>query len=153
MGVTFFNGCETYKMFISTFLLIVTISNICLSSSVISGGPYCTPPGQGSNYAVPGTNITVNCSIVNQNLSGCILVWYVPSYGIQIIHIDGNPNNGHPEFVSTVIASNNSYVAHTSTTTASLQFSAVSDLDEAVVRCDNIVDNITSCILQILSKF
>ena len=143
-------------MFISTFLLILTISDICLSSSVISGDPYCTPSGQGSSYAVPGTNITVNCSVITSHFPFNVLIWYVPSYGVQIIHIDDNPNDvqsdyGHPEFVSTVIASNNSYGAYT--TTASLQFPAVSDLDGAVVRCDNIVDNITSCILQILSKF
>ena len=148
-------------MLILIFLLLLTISEKCLSTSVISGGSYCTPSGQGSNYAVPGTNITVNCSIVNQNLSGSVLVWYVPSYRIQIIHIDCNPNVavgsdfGHPEFVSTVIASNNSFGAYTSicTATASLQFPAVSDLDEAVVRCDDTRGIIATCILQILSEF
>ena len=143
-------------MFISTFLLIVTISNICLSSSVISGGPYCTPSGQGSNYAVPGTNITVNCSVVNSQFLFNFLIWYVPSYGVQITHFYGNPNDvrsdyGHPEFVSTVIASNNTFGAYTMT--ASLQFPAVSNLDGAVVKCADVLNNITTCILQILSKF
>ena len=131
------------------------ISDICLSSSVISGGPYCTPSGQGSSYAVPGTNITVNCSVVISNFPLNVLVWYVPSYGVQIVHFHGNLNDvrsdyDHPEFVSTIIASNNTF--DTYNMTASLQFPAVSDLDGAVVRCYNLVDNVTSCILQILSK-
>ena len=157
-SVTFLSGCgycKTYKMLISFFLLILTISDICLSSSVISGGPYCTPSGQGSSYAVPGTNITVNCSVVISNFPLNVLVWYVPSYGVQIVHSHGNLNDvrsdyNHPEFVSTIIASNNTF--DTYNMTASLQFPAVSDLDGAVVRCYNLVDNVTSCILQILSK-
>ena len=159
-SVTFLSGCgyfKTYKMLISFFLLVLTISDICLSSSVISGGPYCTPSGQGSSYAVPGTNITVNCSVVNQNFRLNVLFWYVPSYGVQIIHVNDYPNDvqsdyGHPEFVSTIIASNYTFFG-TYTMAASLQFPAVSDLDGDVVSCDNIEGNITSCTLQILSEF
>ena len=136
------------------FFLLLTISTRCLSSSVISGGPYCTPSGQGSDYAVPGTIITVNCSVDNPDNLLNILQWTIPSDSVEIAHVNDNPNDverdsDQQEFVSTVISSDNT----AKTTTASLQFPAVSDLDEAVLRCRDVLGNIASCILQILSKF
>ena len=126
----------------------------CLSTSIISGGSFCTPSGQGSNYAVPGTIITVNCSVDNPDNSVNVLAWSIPSYGVEIIHVNNNPNdvvrdNDQPQFVSTVISSNNT----AKTTTASLQFPGVSALDEAVVRCSDVQNNLANCKLQILSKF
>ena len=126
----------------------------CLSSSIISGGSFCTPSGQGSNYAVPGTIITLNCSVDNPDNLANLLDWTIPSYGIDITHVNDNSNdverdNDQQEFVSTVISSDNT----AKTTTASLQFPAVSALDEAVVRCSDVQNNIANCKLQILSKF
>ena len=138
---------------LTSFLILLTISTRCLSSSVISGGPYCSL-GQGSNYAVPGTIVTVNCSVDNPDNLLNLLQWTIASYGVQIAHVNDNSNDverdsDQQEFVSTVISSDNT----AKTTTALLQFPAVSALDEAVVRCIDVTNNIANCTLQILSKF
>ena len=138
-------------MFILVFLLLLSISEKCLSTSVISGGSYCTPSGQGSHYAVPGTVITVNCSVDNLDNLDNLLKWTIPSYDVQISHLyDRRYSIVYIwPFKSTVISSDNT----AKTTTASLQISAVSNLDGAVVRCADASNNMASCILQILSKF
>ena len=138
-------------MFILAFLLLLSISEKCLTTSVISGGSYCTPSGQGSHYAVPNTVITVNCSVDNPDNLDNLLKWTIPSYDEQISHLYAKPNNMifiWP-FKSTVISSDNT----AKTTTASLQILAVSNLDGAVVRCADASNNMATCILQILSKF
>ena len=137
-------------MLILIFLLL-TISEKCLSTSVISGGSYCTPSVQGSNYAIPDqTIIKLNCSVDNPNYLDNLLKWTIPSYDVEIRHLYGRPNDidFRWPFKSTVISSDKS----AKTTTASLWISAVSDLDGAVVECADVSNNIATCILQILSE-
>ena len=138
-------------MFILVFLLLLSISEKCLSTPVISGGSYCTPSGQGSHYAVPNTVITVNCSVDNLDNLDNLLKWTIPSYNVQISHLyDRRYSIVYIRpFKSTVISSDNT----AKTTTASLQILAVSNLDGAVVRCADASNNMATCILQILSKF
>ena len=137
-------------MLILVFLLLLSISEKCLSTSVISGGSYCTPSGQGSNYAVPNTIITVNCSVDNPDNLNNLLKWTIPSYDVQISHLNSRTHNliYKRPFLSTVISS----VKATKTTTASLRIPANSDLDGAVVICADTSNNMATCILQILSE-
>ena len=119
---------------------------------LLSGGPYCNDGSNTVQHAVPGTTVSVSCSVDNPTPGLNILNWTIPSYGVSVTNINTNGANAtdadQPDFVSTVTSFDNTE----GTTSATLSFTAVSALDGAVVNCADVTSTISSCTLFILSK-
>ena len=119
---------------------------------MLDGGQYCrTDIGDGT-HAEPGTNITINC-VVDTSGSGIptnLLIWTIPLEDVTIVHPNGAPASDpdDPEFVSTINSFNNTLL----TTNATLTFQATSDLDQAVVNCEDVLSMNSNCTLFILSE-
>ena len=133
--------------------LILLLLPFTFSSVEISGGDYCRQDGESLMYADPDSTITISCTVDNPNTGLNILKWKIDSLDVELSHVDAVPGDeeqavDQPEFVSTVTSSNNTL----KTTTASLTFTAMSELDEVIVICldgQNATDN---CKLYIKSK-
>ena len=126
--------------------------SVALTSVVLDGGEYCrTDIGDGT-HARPGTNITINCVVdtFGSNISTNLLIWTIPSEGVSITHFNGELGSDpdDPEFVSTINSFNNTLL----TTNATLTFQATSDLDQAVVNCEDVLAMNSNCTLFILSE-
>ena len=117
---------------------------------LLSGGTYCDDGSNTVQHAVPGTTVSVSCSVDNPNGGLNVLAWTIQSYGVSVTNVDGNnaDDADQPDFVSTVTSFNNSE----GTTNATLTFTAVSALDGAVVNCRDVPSTISSCTLFIMSK-
>ena len=119
---------------------------------LLSGGPYCNDGSNTVQHAVPGTTVSVSCSVDNPTPGLNILNWTIPSYGVSVTNINTNGANAtdadQPDFVSTVTSFDNTE----GTTSATLSFTAVSALDGAVVNCGDVTSTTSSCTLFILSK-
>ena len=133
------------------FLFLVPV--VSSSAVALSGGQYCnTDGGNGTTHADPGDIISINCAVDNPDGFLNLLTWIIDSFGVLITNTDGNNADDvdQPEFVSTV----NSFNETLLTTNATLTFSAISDLDEAVVVCRGVQTLITKeCTLLIKSKY
>ena len=121
-------------------------------SVLLSGGPYCTDSGESNTavHAVPGTTISITCSVDNPDGGLNALVWTIPSFGVSLTNVNGVDavDVDQPDFVSTV----NSFDNDIDTTNATLTFTAVSGLDEAVLNCTDVTSTTDSCTIYILSK-
>ena len=119
---------------------------------LLSGGPNCDDGSNTVQHAVPGTPVSVSCSVDNPNGAANLLTWTIPSYGVSVANFNGanGADADQPEFMSTVTSFNNTE----GTTTATLSFTAVSALDGAVVNCGdaNVPSTTSSCTLFIMSK-
>ena len=125
--------------------------SLVLTSVVLDGGQYCrTDIGDGI-HAKHGADITINC-VVDTSGSGVptnLLTWTIPP-DVSITHVNGASGSDpdDPEFVSTVNSADNSML----TTNATLTFQATSDLDQAVVNCQDVLLMNSNCTLFILSE-
>ena len=135
-------------------LLILFLSpSLVYSSVLLSGGLYCTDSGLTNTiHAVPGTTISITCAVDNTDGGLNLLIWTIPSIGVQVANVNGiigaDPSV-QPEFISTINSANNT----DATTNATLSFTAVSELDGAVVNCRADDASVTeSCTLYILSE-
>ena len=117
---------------------------------ILSGGPYCDDGSNTVQHAVPGTTISVSCSVDNPTPGLNLLFWTIPSYGVSVTNLNGdNSNNDNqPDFASNVTSFDNTE----DTTSATLSFTAVSALDGAVVNCGDVTETTSNCILFIMSK-
>ena len=119
-------------------------------SVLLSGGPNCDDGSNTVQHAVPGTTVSVSCSVDNPDGGLNILSWTFSSYGVSVTNVNGvnAADIDQPDFVSTVTSFNNTE----DTTSATLSFTAVSALDGAVVNCRDVTTTISSCTLFIMSK-
>ena len=127
-------------------------SSLVYSSVLLSGGPYCTDSGQSNTavHAVPGTTISITCSVDNPDDITNLLSWTIPSFGVSVTNVNGvnGADTDQPDFQSTV----NSADPTDRTTNATLTFTAVSGLDEDVLNCGDVTSTTSSCTIYILSK-
>ena len=116
---------------------------------LLSGGPNCNDSSNTVQHAVPGTTVSVSCSVDNPPGAN-ILIWTIPFDGVSVTNTNGanDTDADQPDFVSTVTSSDNTE----GTTTATLSFTAVSALDGAVVNCADVTLATSSCTLFIMSK-
>ncbi len=132
-------------------LLLLCLCPVLVYPSVLlSGGPYCNDANNTVQHAVPGTTVSVSCSVDNPNGGQNILIWTIPFYNVSVANINGtnDADADQPDFVSTVTSFDNTE----GTTSATLSFTAVSALDGAVVNCGDVTSTTSSCTLFILSK-
>ena len=117
---------------------------------LLSGGPNCDDGSNTVQHAVPGTTVSVSCSVDNPNNLLNVLSWTIPYYGVSVTNTDGvnAADVDQPDFMSTVTSFNNTE----GTTNATLSFPAVSALDGAVVNCADVTETTSSCTLFIMSK-
>ena len=101
-------------------------------------------------HAVPGTTVSVSCSVDNPNGGLNVLIWTIPLNNVSVTNVNGNldADTDQPDFVSAVTSSDNTEA----TTTATLSFPAVSALDGAVVNCGDVTNTMSSCTLIVMSK-
>ena len=127
-------------------------SSLVYSSVLLSGGPYCTDSGDINTavHALPGTTISITCSVDNPSPGINALEWTIPSFGVSVSNVNGaiGVDADQPDFVSTV----NSFDNTVDTTNATLTFTAVSGLDEDVLSCGDVTSATNSCTIYILSK-
>ena len=121
-----------------------------LCSVLLSGGPYCDDGSNTVQHAIPGTTISVSCSVDNPNGGLNVLAWTIPSFNVSLANINGAVGNDadQPDFMSTVTSFDNAE----KTTTATLSFTAMSALNGTVVNCADVTATTSSCTLFIISK-
>ena len=134
-------------------LVVLFLSpSLVYSSVLLSDGLYCTDSGLTNTiHAVPGTTISITCTVDNPDGGNNFLIWTIPSFGVSVANFNGaSADDGdQPEFISTVNSADNT----DATTNATLSFPAVSELDGAVVNCRADDASVTeSCTLYILSE-
>ena len=122
--------------------------SLVYASVLLSGGPYCTDSGLTNTvHAVPDhTTISITCAVDNIDGTLNVLAWIIPP-SVSVANVDG-ANNTLSDFISIVNSANNT----DATTNATLSFTAVSELDGAVVNCRDGASVTESCTLYILSK-
>ena len=134
----------------SLYLGLASISIVTLSGG--QNCRNCSTDGGDGTHANPGDMISINCAIDNPDNLVNSLVWSISSFGVSITNTDGNDADDvdQSDFVSTV----NDFNDTLSTTNATLTFPAISDLDEAVVKCRGAqTDTAKECTLCIKSKY
>ena len=121
-----------------------------LCSVSLSGGPNCDDGSNTVQHAVPGTTVSVSCSVDNPTPGLNVLSWTIQSYGVSVANVNGAnaDDSDQPNFISIVTSFNNTE----GTTTATMSFTAVSALDGAVVNCGDVILATRSCTLFIMSK-
>ena len=121
-----------------------------LCSVLLSGGPNCDDGSNTVQHAVPGTTVSVSCSVDNPSPGLNVLAWTIPFCGVSVSNVGGvnGADIDQPDFVSTVT----SFDYAEGATTATLSFPAMSALDGAVVNCADVTSATNSCTLFIMSK-
>ena len=72
------------QCYLGCILPLVWLCPVLVYPSVLlSGGPNCDDGSNTVQHAVPGTTVSVSCSVDNPNGLN-ILAWTIPSYGVSV---------------------------------------------------------------------
>ena len=137
-----------YRIWYHAVLLFPSVAY----SVILSGGPNCSADGMPVEYARPDNIISITCFVDSSDDRTNLLLWSIPSFGVQIANLEGanGVDADQTEFTSDVNDFNNAL----SITNATLSFPAVKDLDGAVVFCqdNNNPREQSNCTLFIISE-